>query len=233
MADVEPTLDQIQEVYGQLATAKELFYDWKGLNLWLFKAINSFHTAAYDAFMLFVTQIGNHRFFFPYLGVLFAYVLLNGIWRKLDKKGGTKQHFIMWFGVFLVLGIGFAVNGLIINGLKDYFEYPRPYAALSSDDVTLVEEIKSGNEHRSFPSGHVAFVTLMILGMWPVLSSQLRALGLFMILLVAWSRVAVGVHFPADTLGAFLITSGIVIAVRILIYQALRKMFRLNCGGGD
>lgn len=233
MADTEPTFSDIQQTYGQLATPKELFYDWHGFNTWLFKAINGIHNDSYDAFMQFVTQIGNHRFFFPYLGTLLAYLLVSGLWKKLRRRGGVKQHFIMWFGVFLVLVIGFAANGMIINGIKDGLGYPRPYAALPSSQVVVLEEETSTNAHRSFPSGHVAFTTLMILSLWPVMSPPMRALGLFVIFLVGWSRIALGVHFPADTLGGFLITSTIVITLRVIIYKSLRKLFGINCGGGD
>lgn len=231
MSDGKLTLDQVQQTFGQMATAKELFYDWEGLNVWLFKVINSIHSAAYDNFMLLVTELGNETLFLRFMAVLAVYAVLAGIWRKLRRRGGVKQHFIMWFGVFLVLSAGFVVIIPVKDSLKDYFAYPRPYVALDSADVTVVEQRPEADGHRSFPSGHVSFITLMVIGLWPVLSPRMRLWGGALIFLVAWSRIALGVHFPADTVGGFLITSAIVMVLRWLIYKLLRTM-EINCGGG-
>ena len=211
--------------------AKELFYDVYGFNTWLFKLINSFHTASYDAFMLYVTKLGDHRFFLPYLMVLGVYALLSIIWRKLRGKGAVKQHFVMWLGVFAVLGAAAVVNYAVLDMLKHYFEYSRPYMVLSREQIFVIEPLEAEKATQSFPSGHVAFITMMVIGLWPVLSHHMRLFGLFVIALVAWSRVAVGVHFPMDTVGAFLISGAVVLCVRLLLYTLFRKLFGLNCGG--
>ena len=226
------TLVQIQDAYGKLPTAKEFFYDWYGANEWFFKTINSLHAPSYDAFMLYITKLGDYHFFLPYLLILGIYALLSLLWRKIRGKAGVKQHLIMWIGAFLLLGAAAVANHIVISGLKEYFQYPRPYVILPSSDVIMLEAATAEDARHSFPSSHVAFITMMIVGLWSLLSHHMRLLGLFLIALVAWSRIAVGMHFPADTIGAFLISGGVVIAVRSVLYTLLRKLFGMNCGGG-
>lgn len=233
MSDTKLTLEQVQQTYGQMVGGKELFYDWKGANSWFFKFINNnFHSDAYDAFVHFVTQLGDKNFFLPYLTVLLIYAVVTGLWRKLRRKAGTKQHFIMWFGVFAVLIAGTIINYIVVSELRDYFQYPSPSKVLPDKEVVLLEQLSKDDARRSFPSEHVALATSMIVGLWPVLSPHMRAFGLFLIALVAWSRIALGVNFPADAIGTFLITGGIIVAVRALLYAAFRKLFGMNCGGG-
>lgn len=224
------TLAQVQDMYGQLPTFKEAFYDWWGANEGLFKLINGIHSPAYDNFMLFVTQLGDKHFFLPYMGLLAVYVGLALLIGKIQRRAALRQQCIMWFGVFAVLFAGFAAAMIVAYGFKELFALPRPYVALPSFDVTLVERLESEKSYRSFPSGHVTMITIMIMGMWPMLSPHMKMLGLFLIALVAWSRVALGVHFPADTVWAFIITSTVVIMVRFVLYRLFRALFGINCG---
>lgn len=225
------TLEQVQQTYGQIASFKEIFYDWGGGNIWLFKAINGLHSPSYDDFMLMVTQLGNSRFFPYYLGILAIFAFFALSIRKLRGKGAARQQSVMWFGTFIVLITAFALNIIVIHTLKDHFEYPRPYVALSSSDVVQVEKLESDKNYASMPSGHVAFITLLVVGLWPVLSPHMRLLGMGLIALVAWSRVALGVHFPADTVWSVIITVIVVYCVRTILYALLLKFFGLRCGG--
>jgi len=225
------TLEQVQQKYGQVDNAKEFFYDWHGLNNWLFKAINDIHNPDYDSFMLFVTQLGEKKFVLQYLSIFAIYALLSLVLKKIMRRGGVKQHFLMWFGALAVMCASFAVTMGIAYILKDYFQYPRPYAILPSAEFTQIEMQAPEKAYMSFPSGHVAFITLMVTALWPVLSHHIRLFGLFLIALVAWSRVALGVHFPADTVWAFLIAGVATIGVRATLYTFLRKFLGINCGG--
>lgn len=214
-----------------MADPKEWLYDWLGGNVWLFKLINGIHGGTYDLFMLCITQLGSKYFFLPYLTILLIYALIALLIKKVRNKIGVQRHIIMWTGVFIVLIAGFAVNTSIIYLLKDYLSFPRPYMALPAQAVTLIEIRGSEDAYHSFPSGHVGFITLMVVGLWPVLSFHMRLFGLFVIFMVAWSRIALGVHFPADVLGAFLLSSLIVITLRAVIYNTLQRFFGWHCGG--
>lgn len=228
----EMTLEEVQQTYGQLGTIKEIFYDWQGGNQWLFKTINGlFHDPNYDSLMLLITQLGEKKFFPYYFGLFAIYAVLSGLMRKIRRRGGLKQHFLMWFGALTVMFVGFIVAMGITYLLKDYFHYPRPYIILPSAEVILVEMQAPEKAYMSFPSGHVTFITLMVAALWPLLSHHMRNFGLFLIFLVAWSRVALGVHFPADAVWSFAIAGLLIMGLRLIIYTLLRKIFGIVCGG--
>ena len=80
-----------------------------------------------------------------------------------------------------------------------------------------------------FPSGHAGYITILILSLWPAFGDKMRWLGVGIILAVCWSRMALGVHFPADLLAGFLIAAIEVLLLRKIIYGALHKLFGLKC----
>jgi membrane-associated phospholipid phosphatase len=224
-----PTLGQVEHVYGQLPTLKEVFYDWGGANVALFQFINGIHGSGYNEFMRFATQIGDRHFFVPYLMMLGIYAFLSILYRKLFRKGAVMQHFIMWIGIFVVMVASFVTYAVIISWFKDYFAYARPYALI--EGVVQLEMKDASEAYRSFPSGHVAFISLMIFSLWPLLSKHMKLFGAFIILLVSWSRVSMGVHFPADALWGCALGFAIVFSMRVVIYTLLRKLFGIYCDG--
>jgi membrane-associated phospholipid phosphatase len=89
------------------------------------------------------------------------------------------------------------IAGLYSNGLKRLFALPRPAAVLDAAQLHVVGERLHAN---SFPSGHS--VTAFTLAALLVLSSpKPRRTALWavpMATLIAFSRIAVGAHWPAD-----------------------------------
>lgn len=214
-----------------MTMSKEALYDWSGLNVSLFKAVNGLGSAGlYDKAMLAITRLGDHSILPYVLAVLLAYVGITYTNRKLEKKGGNKYFLAMWLGIFLVLGTGLVASHMSVSFMKDYFAYDRPYVALGENAVRHIEPAREeAYGHRSFPSGHVAFITLVVMSLWPALGGKARVFGLALIAAVAWSRMALGVHFPADLLGGFLLVLAEVLAIRAVLYRLLYKMFGLQC----
>ena len=229
------TLDDVYNEFGELASFKEIFYDWMGLNKWLFLKINHIRADFYDQLMLWVTELGN-RHHFPYaMALLVVFVLLGGLIKKMRKTSSVRAHLSRWAGVLLVLVMGFGANAAVIYTIKDRAAMPRPYVALAANpllgepqvEVYQLEKRPAEDGYRSFPSGHVAMITLWVLGLWPVLSDGMRKFGLFLIFAVAWSRLSLGVHFPADALWSFVISGGMVLGIRAVVYSLLHKFLRI------
>jgi membrane-associated phospholipid phosphatase len=109
--------------------------------------------------------------------------------------------------------------------LKSHFAFERPYAALEKTEVRRLEFRNEDEANRSFPSGHVFIITALIASLWPALNSGFRWFGAGIILAVAWSRIALGVHFPADVLASITICTIEIVLVRWLLYGFLRRMF--------
>lgn len=224
------SVDDIFNAYANLGELKDFFYHWGGFNEWLFLKINGIRGDYYDAMMVLISKLGDKTLFPLYIACIASFALLSLLLRKLLKKGGVSARLTMWFGILLVLIIGFAVNVAFTHVTKDLFGYPRPYVALANQNIHLLEAPRSIDDgHRSFPSGHVAFITLLIIGLWPAFRDDWKWYSLLLIVVEGWSRISVGMHFPADVLGAATFSTLIVIGVRYAIYTTLRKIFNLVC----
>ena len=145
-----------------------------------------------------------------------------------------------WLGIALVLALslGFAwaragseavmvVLTLVPRGanalLKEWVERPRP-----SEELV---EVSSGASGFSFPSGHtvataalfgVLFFLIPVVVRWRPLRWTLQAGCLLMVLAAGPARVYVGVHWPSDVLGGYLLAL-LILAPVVAAYLALRS----------
>lgn len=107
--------------------------------------------------------------------------------------------------------LGNTLSHLLVQLLKRTVARPRPCDA-SGTPLALVEL----PDPFSFPSGHAAaaFATLTPAAIaWPALSPALFALAAY----VAWTRVALRVHYPSDVVaGALLGIGGALAALTLL-----------------
>lgn len=109
----------------------------------------------------------------------------------LDRRSGRARALLL---------PGLLIGSALTHALKWLFATARPAAALPASGLQLVGEPIYGGG--AMPSGHAlaAFAVLALLGLaWPR-RRWWWPLGLGVALLVAWSRIAVGAHWPADLL---------------------------------
>ncbi|MCP2045912.1 phosphatase PAP2 family protein [Pontibacter sp. HSC-36F09] len=94
------------------------------------------------------------------------------------------------------------LNILFIGLLKYTIDRPRPF--VTHDTIEQIAEASSP----SFPSGHTAFAfTAAVVLVLMFRNPALRGLLLTWAFLVAYSRLALGVHYPSDVLGSMLLGS--------------------------
>jgi len=169
------------------------------IDIALFRWINEgWSNPTFDTFFGFITDI---RHFYYVLAPLLLYWL---IWGKAKHR---------WLVLSLVLGVALS-DQLSAHALKFVFERVRPCNAL---DGVLTPAGKS--DAFSFPSSHAANMgsSMFLLSMafrpwWP--------LFLLIGLLVGLSRIYLGLHYPSDVLGGYLIG----LLVGYLVWLGIEKL---------
>ena len=183
---------------------KAIFYDWGGLNIWLFHLVNDVHCAFLDQVMLFGTATGDHAHFPLYVAIL-------GIAAIIAAGRNPERHAMPWLLTIAVFTLAYNLDGWFLGWLKPYLDFPRPPLALPSGTVHVVGEARL---HHSLPSGHSSFAMLCAASAWPLLNRPGRYVAAAWVLWVGVSRISLGAHFPADVLAGYLSSLLIVMLVR-------------------
>ena len=105
----------------------------------------------------------------------------------------------------------------LAHAAKAIADRPRPYQVIA--DAVLRQQPAHGT---SFPSSHTAVTLAVAIALVPFLPRALAAAGTGYAVLVGWSRVYLGVHYPLDVLGG----AGIGMAAAGVILLALGALLR-------
>lgn len=202
---------------------KEIFYDWGGVNVWLFHAINNVHAEYLDKAMLLGTDLGAHTHFALYFALASLAGLLR-LARGTRRDANTPLYAAqLWLAALAVFSVAYLLDGALLGWLKPMLDFPRPLLALPPDTVHVVGQPEF---HHSLPSGHSSFAMLITASLWPVFNRWWRIAGVCFVLWVGLSRVSLGAHFPADVLAGFLSSFLIVTLVRLGVVMATRVAAR-------
>lgn len=159
----------------------EIFYGKESINHRLFMLVNHADLPFLDSVMPVFTLLGGSR-------ACYLYFLILGVAWLVNKKAVPGRYLVVYtVATFFALGVE--------ELLKGFFQVPRPPQAIGMESVRVI-----GRMSRSFslPSGHAifSFMTAFTLSYGRGLGWKLP-LYLFA-LLVAYSRVYVGAHYPLD-----------------------------------
>jgi undecaprenyl-diphosphatase len=149
---------------------------------WFFFVNQSMHNAFFDVVMPIVSNAGEN-------GLIW---LLVALFLYLSGPKTRRASFLMLLAVFISFVLGEEI-------LKHIFQRPRPF--LSLEGVNLLVAPPGSF---SFPSGHAANAFAASL----VVARKVTRLAWAVLLLavvIAFSRVYVGVHYPLDILGGALL----------------------------
>ena len=151
------------------------------LNLYLFHILNVPDQAS--IWMINYASLIAHDLVYLFL-LIFAIAWFRG---SYEVKTGIIKAFIFT-----------AITLLMSEVLSAVLNTPRPFVM----DVgrTLIEHAPTG----SFPSNHMSMFSGIAFAYYFSPQRDLGRILIWTAWLVAWSRVYVGVHFPIDMLGAFL-----------------------------
>lgn len=171
---------------------KFFLYDWGGLNIALFQAINMSTPAALEPLASFFNLVIGNYWTAPLM------LLAMWGWSK-SAPDPTRADAIRYR--LRVFSVAFALAFLVATILKLWIDFPRP-PAVFGDMVRVIGGIE---RHYSLPSGHATYAALVVGALWPLIGRRGRIGLVLYAALVGWSRIAAGMHFPADVLAGWVL----------------------------
>ncbi len=168
--------------------------------LHLIVAVQQVHGPVLDSLFLTITSVGAEEFYLLLIPVLFWCV---------DLGLGARIGFFLLF------------SGYLNTYLKDLFQQPRPFDLEPSVQLAPAEGY-------GLPSGHAqsAVVAWGSLAAWSR-KRWLWGLAIALVVLIGFSRVYLGVHFPTDVLAAWVIGGaalGLYLALQARITKWLARL---------
>ena len=152
--------------------------------------------------------------------------LLDSFFRAVTSLGDELFYlllfpFLLWcvdFYLGIRVGIIFLLSVYANNGLKEIFQQPRPF-----DILPEIQKVYASGY--GFPSGH-AQSSLVVWGSIACWKKQtwVRNLSVLLILLIGFSRIYLGVHFPTDILGGWLF-GGLILGLSYFIFLKIKLDF--------
>jgi len=155
----------------------------------IIEQIQSIRFPLLDVFFKVITMLGNEEFYLIFFPILF--------W-SLDIKLGYK------------LGLIFLFSAYLNQNLKELFAQPRPVELKAG--LNLIEEGGYG-----LPSGHAQMAMVIWGGLTLIIKrSWFRLIAALLILLIGFSRIYLGVHFPTDVFAGWLLGTLTLAAILLL-----------------
>jgi len=112
-----------------------------------------------------------------------------------------------------------AVAWALANLAKAIADRPRPYQVVA--DAVLRQQPAHGT---SFPSSHTAVTVAVVIALLPFLPRVLAGAAIGYAVLVGWSRVYLGVHYPLDVLAGagigMAVGGAVLLALGVLLHRA-------------
>ena len=93
----------------------------------------------------------------------------------------------------------------------------------------MVRVIGGIERHYSLPSGHATYAALVVGALWPLIGRRGRIGLVLYAALVGWSRIAAGMHFPADVLAGWVLglsctaLAGWLMPLAVPVWQSARR----------
>lgn len=199
---------------------KEIFYNWWGYNTEIFYFLNHLgNTRILPQILHFLSQLFNIEnfvvYYFLLCGLSYCYVV-----RHYQARNDYREEFFRIYNSLVHIGICYAVFGLIYAALKFSINLPRPFCSLPSGTFETVINTASERCMSSFPSSHSGLALMVTVLAWRYLNGFARACAIIVTIMVAFSRIALSMHYPADIVYSYLIVL-LVIKLAGIIFKLL------------
>lgn len=172
----------------------------------ILRFFQSIQSPALDTFFTYVTMLGEQ--YFIILIVAWIY------WNHSKKEG-------------FILTFLFIVSNMVNTLMKAIFHTQRPFQKLDNFEAQRVHTA----EGHSFPSGHTQASSTLFFSLIMIFKNRTFAIiAVFLALLVATSRMYLGVHWPIDVIGGLFFAAILVFLLYNYLYRLYdeqKKFFRL------
>jgi undecaprenyl-diphosphatase len=200
--------------------------DPSSLDVRVFRVLNGgARNSVFDAAMPFLTDFDKWR-----VGVIL-------VWCALVLFGGARGR----WAAFVLIPVIAASDQLASSVMKPIFERLRPCELLGNVHVWLedggwittpAEVTRSYKNSFSFPSSHATNITASMLFLGLVWRRWLAPF-LAVAILVSYSRIYTGVHWPSDVLAGMLVGAAIAAIAYLLFKRFYREAARPAARGED
>ncbi|WP_375326457.1 phosphatase PAP2 family protein [Candidatus Tisiphia endosymbiont of Nemotelus uliginosus] len=194
----------------------EFVYHFLGLNqelfLYLNKVTNHFNIIAY------ILQIISDCFNISNFAVAY-FICCIYFCITLNKIQDFEQFYIKFWPIYnklFLLGIIYTIFGLTYAILKFSVNMPRPFCSLPAYSFTTIADVSLARCLSSFPSSHVGLALVVAYSIWTNITITQKLFTFLVVLLVALSRIALAMHYPADIIYSFVITILIIIISKVV-----------------
>jgi len=163
----------------------------------LFLFFNSLHSPFWDSVMFAIS--GKYLWIPLYLGIIFFYF----------KKNGKKAY---WILLFTILAVSLA-DLISVHAFKNVFERLRPCHEPTLQGLVYVVNGKCGGQF-GFVSSHAANMFAVAVFTLNIFRNKFfTAFILCWALVVSYSRIYLGVHYPVDVVCGALLGSAVAMAL--------------------
>ncbi|KAF0219153.1 MAG: PA-phosphatase-like [Geobacteraceae bacterium] len=159
----------------------ETFYGRESVNHKLFMLMNHAGLPFLDHIMPVFTLLGGPR-------ICYLYFLILALVRLVNKRVMPGRYLVVYtVATFFAIGVE--------DLLKGFFRVPRPPLAIGAESVRVIGRMSSSF---SLPSGHAIFSFVTAFTLSYGRSWRWKCPLFLFAVLVAFSRVYVGAHYPLD-----------------------------------
>ncbi len=167
---------------------------------------------------------------------------LHTLFQLIAELGGLEVTSILMFGLLIYLWRGgFGADALAVLAFaggtalevlyKSAFYHPGPRALTHGDGPSVTALLTSGGGLNSFPSGHVvrsviaygliAFVVRR-LAPWPIARALAIPMAVVLIIVIAFDRLYLDVHWESDVIGGLLLGAIALLAATVWLDRPRR-----------
>jgi undecaprenyl-diphosphatase len=165
----------------------------------------SFHSRPLDVFMVILTQFGNAWVLIPVLALILHRV--EGVW--LSHR-------------FIVIAVALALGGIMGSIIKNIIKRRRPLSAFREDiknGTVSVHTVLERARKKSFPSGHAQTALGAFVAITWYWAGWFTPVLFVWALVVSFSRIYLGIHFPLDVGGGAVL--GVMVSVAMCVAAAV------------